>query len=159
MSRRRSPATKVHSLSCTDAEWERVRERADAAGLSISRYLVGRALTVELPRDGDGEVREPPRLVLSEREQREMHDRIAWVVARMSTGSPGEDASLLAQMNDRVALVARSAMLELVQDGRTREMVAVLAEVFGEEEGIRIAERFLEWASGEHPIGRHRHRP
>ena len=42
----------VHSLSCTDTEWERVRERADAAGLSMSRYLVERALTVELPRDG-----------------------------------------------------------------------------------------------------------
>ena len=40
----------VHSLSCSDAEWERVRERADAAGLSISRYLVERAMTVELPR-------------------------------------------------------------------------------------------------------------
>ena len=59
----------VHSLSCTDTEWERVRERADAAGLSMSRYLVERALTVELPRDGDGKIGPPPRLVLSEGEQ------------------------------------------------------------------------------------------
>ena len=79
MRRPRNPATMVHSLSCTDTEWERVRERADAAGLSMSRYLVERALTLELPRDGDGKLRAPPRLVLSEGEQREMHDRIAHV--------------------------------------------------------------------------------
>ena len=77
MRRPRAPATMVHSLSCTDLDWERVRERADAAGLSMSRYLVGRGLTVELPRDGDGKVRPPPRLVLEESEQRAMHDRIA----------------------------------------------------------------------------------
>ena len=77
MRRPRNPATMVHSLSCTDADWERVRERADAAGLSISRYLVERGLTVALPRDGDGKVRPPPWLVLEEAEQREMLDRIA----------------------------------------------------------------------------------
>ena len=71
MRRPRNPATMVHSLSCTDTEWEQVRERADAAGLSMSRYLVERALTLELPRDGDGKLRAPPRLVLSEGEQRE----------------------------------------------------------------------------------------
>ena len=38
-------------------------------------------------------------------------------------------------------------------------MIALLAEIFGEEEAVRIAGRFVEWASGEHPIGRHRHRP
>ena len=63
MRRRRNPATMVHSLSCTDAEWERVRERADAAGLSMSRYLVERALTAELPRDGDGKIGPPPRYI------------------------------------------------------------------------------------------------
>ena len=66
MRRPRNPATMVHSLSCTDTEWERVRERADAAGLSMSRYLVERALTAELPRDGDGKIGPPPRLVLSD---------------------------------------------------------------------------------------------
>ena len=91
----------VHSLSCTDTEWERVRERADAAGLSMSRYLVERALTVELPRDGDGKIGPPPRLVLSEGEQREMHDRIAHVFGRMSTGSAEEDGSVLAQLAAR----------------------------------------------------------
>ena len=146
MRRRRSPATMVHSLSCTDTEWERVRERADAAGLSMSRYLVERALTVELPRDGDGKIGPPPRLVLSEGEQREMHDRIAHVFGRMSTGSAEEDRSVLARLNSSVLLLARAAMLDLVRGGRTRQMIALLAEQYGEEKAVRVAERFVAWA-------------
>ena len=146
MRRPRSPATMVRSLSCTDAEWERVRERADAAGLSMSRYLVERALTLELPRDGGGKIGAPPRLVLSEGEQREMHDRIAHVFGRMSTGSAEENGSVLAQLGGSVSRLARAAMLDLVRDGRTRQMIALLAEQYGEEEAVRIAERFVAWA-------------
>ena len=126
MRRPRAPATMVHSLSCTDLDWERVRERADAAGLSISRYLVGRALTVELPRDGDGKVRPPPRLVLEESEQRAMHDRIARIAERMSTGSDEEDRSELFHVTRSVCFLHTMAMLEMVRDGRTRQMTALL---------------------------------
>ena len=146
MRRPRNPATMVHSLSCTDTEWERVRERADAAGLSMSRYLVERALTVELPRDGDGKLRAPPRLVLSEGEQQQIHDRIERIYARMSTGSAEEDRSILAQLDTSVSLLAREAMLDLVRDGRTRQMIALLAVHLGEEDAARIAERFVAWA-------------
>ena len=136
----------VRSLSCTDVEWERVRERADAEGQSMSRYLVERALTVELPRDGDGWIGPPPRLVLSEGEQREMHERIARVIGRMSTGSSEEDRSILARLRDSVWLVTKAAMFDLVREGRTREMIALLALHHGEEEAARIAERFVTWA-------------
>ena len=149
MRRRRNPATMVRSLSCTDVEWERVRERADAAGQSMSRYLVERALTVELPRDGDGRIGPPPRLVLSEGDQREMHDRIAQMFETMSTGSAEEDRSVLARLGHSVSLVTRAAMLELVREGRTREMIALLAVHHGEEEAVRIAERFVAWARRE----------
>ena len=146
MRRPRNPATMVHSLSCTDTEWERVRERADAAGLSMSRYLVERALTVELPRDEDGKIGPPPRLVLDEDEQREMHDRIAHVFGRMSTGSAEEDRSVLARLDSSVSLLARAAMLDMIRDGRIRQMIALLAEQYGEEDAARIAERFVAWA-------------
>ena len=146
MRRPRNPATMVHSLSCTDTEWERVRERADAAGLSMSRYLVERALTVELPRDGDGKIGPPPRLVLSEGEQQHIHERIERIYARMSTGSAEEDRSIMAQLGDAVSLVTRAAMLDLVREGRTRQMIALLAEQYGEEDAARIAERFVAWA-------------
>ena len=136
----------VRSLSCTDVEWERVRERADAEGQSMSRYLVERALTVELPRDGDGRIGPPPRLVLSESEQREMHERIARIIGRMSTGSSEEDRSILAQLRDSVWLVTTAAKFDLVREGRTRQMIALLAEILGEEEAARNAERFVAWA-------------
>ncbi len=146
MRRRRNPATMVHSLSCTDVEWERVRERADAADLSISRYLVERALTVELPRDGEGKVGVPPRLVLSEAEQREMRDRIERICARMSTGSAEENKTVLAQMRGSVSRLGGAAMLELIREGRSREMIALLAVHFGEEDAVRNVERFVAWA-------------
>ena len=146
MRRRRNPATMVRSLSCTDVEWERVRERADAEGQSMSRYLVERALTVELPRDGDGGIGPPPRLVLSESEQQQMHDRIERIYARMSTGSAEEDRSILAQLRGSVWLVTSAAVLDLVREGRTREMIALLAEILGEEEAARTAERWVAWA-------------
>ena len=146
MRRRRNPATMVHSLSCTDTEWERVRERADAAGLSMSRYLVERALTVELPRDGDGKIGPPPRLVLSEGEQQQIHDRIERIYARMSTGSAEEDRSVLARLGGSVSRLAGAAMLDMVRDGRTRQVIALLAVHFGEEDAVRTAERFVAWA-------------
>ncbi len=136
----------VRSLSCTDVEWEQVRERADAAEQSMSRYLVERALTVELPRDGDGRIGPPPRLALSEGEQREMHERIERIHARMSTGSSEEDRSILARLGDSVWLVKSAAMFDLAREGRTREMIALLAMHHGEEEAARIAERFVAWA-------------
>ena len=136
----------VHSLSCTDLDWERVRERADAAGLSISRYLVGRALTVELPRDGDGKVRPPPRLVLDESEQRAMHDRIARIAARMSAGSDEVGRSQLFRMARSVSFLHIKAMQEMVRDGRTRQMTALMAKPFGEESAARIVEVYLQWA-------------
>ncbi|MDE0390685.1 MAG: hypothetical protein OXI57_01285 [Rhodospirillales bacterium] len=136
----------VRSLSCTDVEWERVREKADAAGLSMSRYLVERALTVELPRDGDGRIGPPPRLVLSEGDQREMHERIAQIIGRMSTGSSEEDRSILAKLRDSVWLVTTAAKFDLVREGRTRQMIALLAEILGEEEAARTAEQFVTWA-------------
>ena len=149
MRRRRNPATMVHSLSCTDTEWERVRERADAAGLSMSRYLVERALTLELPRDGDGKIGPPPRLVLSEGEQQHIYDRIERIYARMSTGSAEEDRSVLARLGRSVSRLAGAAMLDMVRDGRTRQMIALLAEQYGEEEAAGIAERFVAWANSE----------
>ena len=126
-----------------------MRERADAAGLSMSRYLVERALTAELPRDGDGKIGPPPRLVLSEGEQQQIHDRIERIYARMSTGSVEEDRSVLARLGGSVSRLAGAAMLDMIRDGRTRQMIALLAEQYGEEEAAGIAERFVAWANSE----------
>ncbi len=119
MRRPRAPGQMVHSVSATDLEWERVRERADAAGLSISRYLVERALTVELRRDAKGGSGPPPRLVWSEAEQREMRDRIAEIHDRVSTGSAKEDASQGKAATGREARDVRTGRLHRGSGGGT----------------------------------------
>ena len=102
---------------------------------------------MELPRDGEGKVGVPPRLVLSEAEQREMRDRIERICARMSTGSAEENKTVLAQMRGSVSrLGGGAAMLELIREGRSREMIALLAVHFGEEDAVRNVERFVAWA-------------
>ena len=144
MRRPRTPGQMVHSVSATDLDWERVRERADAAGMSISRYLVERALTVELSRDAKGGVRPPPRLVWGEAEQREMQDRIAAIHDRVSTGSEKEDASALTQIGVAVSSLFLSAMLEMVRAGEARRMTGLLAETVGEEKAQEMASKFIE---------------
>ena len=88
----------------------------------------------------------PPRLVLSEAEQREMRDRIERICARMSTGSAEENKTVLAQMRGSVSRLGGAAMLELIREGRSREMIALLAVHFGEEDAVRTVERFVAWA-------------
>ena len=64
----------------------------------------------------------------------------------MSTGSAEEDRSALARLNSSVSLLTKAAMLDLVRGGRTRQMIALLAEQYGEEKAVRVAERFVAWA-------------
>ena len=47
MRRKRRPLPKAHSISCTDAEWERVRVLARRRGLLVSRYSVECGLNVD----------------------------------------------------------------------------------------------------------------
>ena len=72
MSQRRERAVS-HSLSCTALEWERIRDLADDAGTSMSRFIVDRVLG----RDGWGGEGRPDgghALVLDAGRQRAMHD-------------------------------------------------------------------------------------
>ena len=100
---------------------------------------------MELPRDGDGKVRPPPRLVLEESEQRAMHDRIARIAERMSTGSDEEDRSELFHMTRSVSFLHTMAMQEMIRDGRTRQLTALIAKPFGEEFAARNVEWYLRW--------------
>ena len=69
----RKPEGRHLSLTATDAEWEAVRARAEARGLTIARYLIGLA-----ERDGAAEPGapcpgpDPGEMALSADEQREL---------------------------------------------------------------------------------------
>ena len=58
--------SRQYSVSCAPLEWETIRERAAAAGTSVSRFVLGCAL------DDDA----AHRLALSEEEQRALYNRI-----------------------------------------------------------------------------------
>ena len=60
------------SLYCTPLERARIRDRAEAAGMPVSRFVVACALQGDEDRE-DGE----PRLALSEEEQRLLYERVA----------------------------------------------------------------------------------
>ena len=125
--RRRPPPPKVYSISCTDAEWERVRRLADAQGMSISRYLVERGLTVELQEEPEA----PPRLVLDEREQRELYERVARIAER--TVSAESEKAVLTRIRYNLALLAELAMRDMVREGREDELRVLLVELVGED--------------------------
>ena len=139
MRRPRTPGQMVHSVSATDLQWERVRERADAAGMSISRYLVERARTAAPKR----EVRRAPRLVWDEDEQRAMRERIERIHERVSTGPAAGDRTVMAEMNEMVTFLYMRAFLNMTREGRTGQLTAILAAVVGEEKAVSLVEAFL----------------
>ena len=144
MARRRKPGRqKQHTISCRDVEWERVRSRAAAEDMSISRYLVARALEVEIITNAGGGRRVQPRLVLSEEEQVQIHDRQAQIAERVVVpDSPLE----FERMQNRLKFLAQATADDMIQRGRARTMTAILVEILGEEQGTKVAAAYVDRA-------------
>ena len=138
--RRRTTSPMVRTISCPDTDWERVRKKAAAADMSMSQYVVSRALTTELVVDAGDRPRFPPRLVLGEEEQVRIRDQVAMIAERMADP---DDLTDLGKLRKRVAFILTATMNDMVDNRRTREMTLILADLFGPEEGERIAEKFL----------------
>ena len=97
-------------------------------------FLVGRGLTVN---PGVAVRRAPPtgpRLVLEERDQRELH---AWF-ARL----PGDMPAWLSSLRESVDVLVEATLVAMLWEGRRDEVRAVLVEVVGEARGVALAERF-----------------
>ncbi len=138
--KRRTTSPMVRTISCPDSDWERVRKRADAADMSMSQYVVSKALSVELTVGADDRPRFPPRLVLSEEEQTQIRDRVAAIAERMADP---EDLTDLGKLRKRVGFILAATMNDMAQNRRTRELTLILADLFGPEEGERIAGKFV----------------
>ena len=138
--KRRTTSPMVQTISCPDTDWERVRKRAAAADMSISQYVVSRALNTELVVDAGDRPRFPPRLVLGEEEQVRIRDQVAMIAERMADT---EDLTDLGKLRKRVKFILVATMNDMVRNRRTRELTLILADLFGPEEGGRIAEKFL----------------
>ena len=135
MKRKRGPPPRAHSISCTDAEWERVRVLAERRGLSMSRYFVECGLSV----DPTTEAPKPPRLVLDEAEQRRLHDSLARIAER-TVESESEEVVLI-RIRNALAFLVELRMREMVRDAREYELKGLLADLFGERAAAATVER------------------
>ena len=135
MSQRRERAVS-HSLSCTALEWERIRDLADDADTSMSRFIVDRVLG----RDGSGGDARPDgghALVLDAGQQRAMHDaalRAESLMVRLVGHS--DPASL--DMPDAVRALFEARLEDMVRTGHLEAARALLASVVGPERAARI---------------------
>ena len=135
MRRKRRLPAKVHSISCADAEWERVRVLAERRGLSISRYMVECGLNV----DPTTEAPKAPRLVLDEAEQRRLHDGVVGIVER--TAAAESEEAVLMRIRNALAFLVEARMREMVRDGREYELKGLLTDLFGERAAAAAVER------------------
>ena len=135
MRRKRRPPPRAHSISCTDAEWERVRVLAERRGLSMSRYFVECGLNV----DPTKEAPKPPRLVLDEAEQRRLHDSIVRIAER--TAAAESEEAVLMRIRNALAFLVEARMREMMRDAREYELKALLTDLFGERAAAATVER------------------
>ena len=135
MSRRRRPLARACSISCADAEWERVRVLARRRGLSISRHMVECGLTV----DPETEPAPPPRFVLDEAEQRALHDHLIAIAER--TVPAGTEEAVMASVRNSLSLLVELTMRTMLRKGREGELWAILKELFGEDAAAAIVEK------------------
>ena len=135
MKRKRRPPSKVHSISCTDVEWERARVLAERRGMSISRYLVECGLNV----DPTTEAPKPPRLVLDEAEQRRLLDSVVRIAARTAAAEAEEE--VLMRIRNALAFLVEAKMREMVREAREYELKALLTDLFGERMAAATVER------------------
>ena len=135
MSRKRRPPSKVHSISCTDAEWERAGVLAERQGTSISRYMVECGLTV----DPTTEAPTPPRLVLDEAEQRRLLDSVVHTAER--TAEADSEEEVLTRIRNMLTFLVELRMREMVRDARAYELKALLTDLFGAQAAAATMER------------------
>ena len=135
MRRRDRSRPRAYSLSCTDTDWGRVRVLAQRKGMSISRYMVERGLTV----DPETEPEPPPRLVLDEAEQRTLLDRVAAIAER--TAEAGTDEAVMTRVRNSLAFLAEETMRTMMREGRGKELREMLTDLFGEQVAAATVDR------------------
>ena len=135
MRRGRRTRPRAYSLSCTDTDWGRVRVLAERKGLSISRYMVERGLTV----NPETEPEPPPRLVLDEAEQRTLLDRVAAIAER--TAEAETEEAVMTRIRNSLAFLAEETMRTMMREGREKELREILTDLFGEQVAAATIDR------------------
>ena len=127
----------MHSISCSRLEWERIRACAECDGVSMSKLIVERALSLNPP----SKVRNPPRLVLGPEEQRTLLETVTAV---------GETVGALEGTNDAPGFAESLRILfeirldAMTRTGRHGTMVRLLEQVLQDSRAARIEEEVYE---------------
>ena len=142
--RRATPRARL-TISCLEAEWERIREVAESRGVSINDHVISAGLNVALgPAQTDS-----PALALSEAEQRRLLDRVDRLAESMLSAASGGSIERLLQS---VELLLMTTLHDLVWQGRSRELGPLLVAVFGPEHGPVVERQFREWSANKSPL-------
>ena len=127
----------MHSFSCSRLERERMRACAEREGVSMSKLIVERALN----RNPPAKVRNPPRLVLNEEEQRGLLQAIADIRAKVETLEGTDDAPGFAQTLRVLFEIRLDAM---TRSGQHKTMTRLLEQVLQDSRAARIEEEVYE---------------
>ena len=127
------PERRTFYISCTDEQWAEAKERAAAAGMKTSPWLVERALNADL---SIFDVRpEPQRLALSPNQQHWMADDIGILTNTLEQLFKGK---AIEGLGDKVAFIRDSMVTEMVADGRFDELFLACEKLFGPERAERL---------------------
>lgn len=125
-----SVSTRRHrGISCSNLEWVTIKENAAAKGMSISAYLVERAMTHDLTPATSPENMRPPEdsLALTPQEQRHLYDLVQYIARRLEqvTGTIAADHTLREMINFQF----QKSINELVSSGRYDEFDRIMDKV------------------------------
>lgn len=142
---RRAAAEGRFSISCTESEWERIREAAERRGVSINDLLVSAALTADLGPEPAGD---EPALALSEVEQRRLLERVDRLAETMLAEASG---GTIERLRASVALLLRAALETMIREGGPERLRPALGAVFGEEATPHLERQFVAWLARRPP--------
>ena len=127
----------MHSVSCSRLEWERIRACAEREGVSMSRFLVERALN----RNPSARVKNPPRLVLDEEEQRTLRDTVK---AMTETVRALEGTDETPGFTETLRVLFEIRLDAMTRTGRHRTMVRLLEQVLQDSRAAKLEEEVYE---------------
>lgn len=120
------------SISAADEDWETVRRNARNRDLPIARYVV------ELVRRDGGAADAGRGPVFPPAERRELLEGVREIRALLLEGE--ETASLVRDMQERIAVQFASWAVSMVGSAREREFRAALAVVLGDDRARVVAD-------------------
>ena len=135
------PERRTFYISCTDEQWAEAKERAAAAGMKTSPWLVERALNADL---GIFDERpEPEPLVLSGLWQSWIAENVDFM-ADFVEGLFDEKA--IERLSNQVAFICDAKATEMIADGRIEEVFLAFEKLVGPENAeMLLAKALKEW--------------